>query len=335
MSLTRRGTTAQLLMYSGARKVGGIVRRSWFIGFINISIIGHCTFTLLEEQYRKIDDTSPSWVVADSLFVSIFLVECLLKILDRGRGYFRKYWNIFDFALVILGLFCLAISIRTIQLKDQDEATPILQAARVLRVLRLIRLCRLLKSLHILADKKLYSKDFSVSDSAIRKHMFKIKVLTQFVKAHLTGVDELMHYFGTDSVEVARCVLQSHVAVHRAVLMAVSEEQRLDSFVVKEIAHLRTSHHLTDKLEEFLLEAHTGGIISHSEADSMIKFLHQHLKVTKKQIRKSINRMSKMHKTQSGLSNTEEGPGGFWQSVKQKVFGRSDTNFSSLSTFNT
>lgn len=317
----RKATTrAGTIFMNGLRtisQVGDLVKTSWFIGFINVSIIGHCTFTLLEEQYREFDDTSLGWLVADVLFVSIFLVECILKILNSGRRYFRKHWNIFDFALVILGLFSMAISIFTAYVQtDQEGATPVLQVARVLRVLRLIRFCRVLKTLHMLADNKLYSGDFGVSDREIQRHMMKIKVLTLFVKAHLTGVDELMHCFGIESVEVARCVLMTYITIHRAILMAVREEKKCEACVVREIVHLRTSHYLTERLDEFVQEAHHAGIIAHAEADSMIKFLRDNLKVTQRAARKSINHITKANKGASSEDISWQIKGRVVESIK-------------------
>ena len=70
----------------------------------------------------------------DSLVLSIFTLEAVIKILAEGKrpiNYFRNAWNIFDFLIVTV---CLMEPL----LPLDAEFLPVLRLARILRVLRLV-----------------------------------------------------------------------------------------------------------------------------------------------------------------------------------------------------
>ena len=70
----------------------------------------------------------------DSLVLSIFTLEAVIKILAEGKrpiNYFRNAWNVFDFLIVTV---CLMEPL----LPLDAEFLPVLRLARILRVLRLV-----------------------------------------------------------------------------------------------------------------------------------------------------------------------------------------------------
>jgi voltage-gated sodium channel len=72
--------------------------------------------------------------ILDSLILSIFVVEVLIKILAEGNrpfNYFKNPWNVFDFAIVLACLLEPIIHVGA-------EFLPVLRLARILRVLRLV-----------------------------------------------------------------------------------------------------------------------------------------------------------------------------------------------------
>ena len=40
----------------------------------------------------------------DQLILAIFVLEIMLKLIASGRGFFRSYWNLFDFFVVAIAL---------------------------------------------------------------------------------------------------------------------------------------------------------------------------------------------------------------------------------------
>jgi hypothetical protein len=110
------------------------------------------------------DGTDPTYQkfldIANLIFTSIFIVECVLKIIALGPyGYFYFGWNRFDFFVVVASIADLIIAnidgINASFLKS-------FQIIRVLRVLRVTRVLRLIKALKSL-EKLLQTLRWSVN----------------------------------------------------------------------------------------------------------------------------------------------------------------------------
>ena len=94
---------------------------------------------------------SAEWVealdLANSAFVLIYVVECLVKLCTFGlSGYFVEGWNRLDFTLV-----CISIVDKTFESVMQALPVPPM-LLRVLRILRILRILRLLKGFKELRD---------------------------------------------------------------------------------------------------------------------------------------------------------------------------------------
>lgn len=74
----------------------------------------------------------PQLVLLDRLLLAVFTLEIALKLIARGRGFFREPWNVFDFAVVGVSLL---------------PATGVLSVLRALRILRALRLVSLVPSM--------------------------------------------------------------------------------------------------------------------------------------------------------------------------------------------
>lgn len=71
-------------------------------------------------------------------FTIIFSIEAGIKIIGFGLVYFKKFWNVFDFFILICTVFQIANSLFSFK-------TEIILYATVLRVLKLLKMTRLLK----------------------------------------------------------------------------------------------------------------------------------------------------------------------------------------------
>jgi hypothetical protein len=78
--------------------------------------------------------------ITNYIFTTVFLIECVLKLLVYGSSYFQTTWNKFDFFVVAASLFDVAL-----EFVDADDlkGIPIGNVAKVLRVLRVSRVLRL------------------------------------------------------------------------------------------------------------------------------------------------------------------------------------------------
>jgi voltage-gated sodium channel len=87
---------------------------------LNAVVLGMETSPALMATY------GPIIVALDTLCLTIFVIEIAAKLLARGPGFFRSWWNVFDFLIVGIALVPAAHSL------------SVLRALRILRVLRVI-----------------------------------------------------------------------------------------------------------------------------------------------------------------------------------------------------
>ncbi len=76
--------------------------------------------------------------ICNFIFMIIFTVEALIKIIAMRKNYFRDSWNVFDFFVVTLTLLLLMLKIFGIQ-GQLGNSSMILRALRIGRILRLLK----------------------------------------------------------------------------------------------------------------------------------------------------------------------------------------------------
>ncbi|CAD8063596.1 unnamed protein product [Paramecium primaurelia] len=91
----------------------------------------------------------------DTLFLIIYSIECLIKIIALGiKSYFEEGWNIFDITLVILQIIFdyILFNIVSGNIVQSIKANRLLRLAKIQKVFRLFRAFRSLKILNILFE---------------------------------------------------------------------------------------------------------------------------------------------------------------------------------------
>ena len=74
----------------------------------------------------------------EPVFMGIFTLEAIIKLIALKCAYFRDAWNCFDFVVVIGSLLALVVSFMTPDSNLSMQATMV-RILRVLRVLRIIK----------------------------------------------------------------------------------------------------------------------------------------------------------------------------------------------------
>lgn len=99
--------------------------------------------------YRGIPDQGSLLIsYINNIFLIIFHLEALLKLLGLGFFYFKHFWNKFDFIILLVTDI---IILESIFYNNQDFATlPII--ARALRLGKLVKYIRESQSLRVLMD---------------------------------------------------------------------------------------------------------------------------------------------------------------------------------------
>lgn len=278
---------------SARNRVSALVESTRFQLIIMLAVIANAIFIGIEELKVERDEISKressiGWLLADAVFTLIFTVEFLLMFVHLKCRYFLFGWNLFDFGLVILGLFGLVLNIlveaNTMKDTAPSEQTDVtsegrlVRIARVFRVLRLLRLFRLFRFWQVI-KAKLMQRQLSLETA---EHIQKITMLLCFVRAHMRSRKLLVQFFGicheVDSVEIANCILQSQVETYKALCMAVAEQQLLDGAMLLEKEHYNRLKETAENLESFITSAHEGGVLTANDADAILHPLHNVLK---------------------------------------------------------
>jgi len=76
-------------------------------------------------------------------FTSVFLVECIFKLIAYGKTYFNNSWNKFDFVVVSSSIFDLIITFLDTIDVDLSTLSSLTQLARIARILRVTRILKL------------------------------------------------------------------------------------------------------------------------------------------------------------------------------------------------
>ncbi|ESO06390.1 hypothetical protein HELRODRAFT_64539 [Helobdella robusta] len=88
------------------------------------------------EHYKQPDIFSSALHRINTVFITIFTLECVMKLLGFRLYYFKEPWNIFDFVVVIVSLLAMFI---------QDSVQKISLSPTILRVVRVFRVGRVLR----------------------------------------------------------------------------------------------------------------------------------------------------------------------------------------------
>lgn len=269
------------------RVISDIVESTTFFSIILACIMANTIYIYVEQESRDDSDTHIKWLITEIIFQVVFTVEFILKFAVMKMDYFKTAWNVFDFFLVILGTIGTVVSIVVQNLPEGSETlqggseAQLVRAAQIFRMMRIARLFRLLRFWQVVKAKVLRTHVYL----EVAEHMQKTAILTSFIKAHIQSMELMVKYFGrrgeVDTVEVARCILQSQVEVYKSMLMLCSQRRALDvkdRRILEAAKIAQDSKVLAEELEAFVLEAHAGGVINHHEAESILVPIHEHVK---------------------------------------------------------
>jgi len=88
------------------------------------------------------------WLISDSLFNTVFLVEMLLRMRAEGSSWPFDIWNIFDFVLVAIGI----VDSWLMPILGLDTDVRFATLLRLLRLMRLVRILRVLRLFRFLKE---------------------------------------------------------------------------------------------------------------------------------------------------------------------------------------
>lgn len=72
------------------------------IGIMTVILLNMITMAL--EHYQMDEDFKTTLSFINQIFIAIFTLECVMKILGLRWYYFKQPWNVFDFIVVVLSI---------------------------------------------------------------------------------------------------------------------------------------------------------------------------------------------------------------------------------------
>mmetsp|Transcript_56105 Transcript_56105/g.121362 ORF Transcript_56105/g.121362 Transcript_56105/m.121362 type:complete len:1117 (-) Transcript_56105:113-3463(-) len=255
-----------------------VVHSSGFNITMAVAIVLNAIWVAIEEGTREDHHDVGLWLTMEAIFCVVFTLEAVVKILVMQIGYFRDKSNLFDFMLVVFGDIGVILSIiQASASKGQLQSlTSIIRISRVFRVMRFLRVFRIFHA-KLSADKDI--------SPMLAAHMVKVSAWMSFIGAHIASQAALLKYFGGSNsidgiqeAEIARCVLQSQVAVYKAIDLTIQEESKVgDALLMQEMKWVYERKEITESLEDFVMAAYGDGAITGKEAESMVHPLREQI----------------------------------------------------------
>jgi hypothetical protein len=112
-----------------------VVEAEWFEYFI-LSIIILNLFVFCAHTHRQNPIFDDVFAVINYVFMFIFIIEGVLKLLCLGKSYFKDPWNNFDMTIMVMsGTSVLLTKLKIINLGSRASLLRILRLGRLLRLI--------------------------------------------------------------------------------------------------------------------------------------------------------------------------------------------------------
>jgi len=261
-----------------------IVHSAFFKGLMIFVILANAVVIVLEND-------SIGFVIIDGIFLLIYTIEFLMKLVVLRWKYFSDGWNALDFMCVVLGIFGISMKIAVeAGTLEEDAVSSEMQLMRLNRIFKIMRIMRLVvimkfaRQMHAKFKGKTISKDLATP-------LETISTLKAFVEAHLTSQNKLLKFLGDsksvngqakfDECEEARCILESWTQVYQAIVLGAAEIEKVEvdaPWIIGGMAVLRESYRITEEFTEFVVSAAKAGILKEREAECIIHPMQDQMK---------------------------------------------------------
>ncbi|XP_025037976.2 cation channel sperm-associated protein 1 [Pelodiscus sinensis] len=133
------------------------------------TVVGIHTTVLVAQTFAEVQVRGEWFFSAmDAVFLCVYVLEALLKIIALDLDYFRNPWNDIDFFIMIMMMldFVLPLLVSMGQATHSD-ASSLVRVLRVFKGIRAVRVLRLLLTLQILENLQELTSTFALSGPSI------------------------------------------------------------------------------------------------------------------------------------------------------------------------
>ncbi|XP_064623478.1 cation channel sperm-associated protein 1-like [Lineus longissimus] len=127
------------------------VESKTFTGFILLIILMN-TGILMAQTYAVVT-VRVAWYFSfiDSMFLSVYLIECALKVYVYRRLYFKEGWNLLDFTIVVFNIIDFLVPM-VVQNIEGFNIMTVFRILRMFRAFRAIRALRVLRTIRFMSN---------------------------------------------------------------------------------------------------------------------------------------------------------------------------------------
>lgn len=115
--------------------------------FFGAWILLNALVIAIETDNRADDDNDWGWILIESIFNVVFLVEMLMRMVAEGSRWPCSMWNLFDAVLVVIGVV-------DVWILYPAGATADIRFLMFMRLFRLLRLMRVLRVIRVLRNAR-------------------------------------------------------------------------------------------------------------------------------------------------------------------------------------
>lgn len=269
-----------------------ILDSSVFNTFMSIILVFNAVVIVIEQSIRNEDNYHhKGWFVSEVCFTFIFVAEFSINIAVLRLGYFCDLWKLFDFVILIISLFGLAMELLASQFElDMGNEMRMMRLNRVFRVLRILRVFRLFNFFNIL-KAHFQHEDLSLQ---LAERLRTIMAFRAFIKAHIHSQIQFAELFGGQDgqftrAEEVRVIIESQTEVYRGIAVSVLESRDIDNSILDGMHLLRDGADITQTLSNFISAVEESGVLTAIEAKSIGRPLQHHIRKLHAQIKRAIN----------------------------------------------
>ncbi|KAK3600469.1 hypothetical protein CHS0354_013028 [Potamilus streckersoni] len=143
------------------------------------------------EHYNQTQSVSDALDIMNILFVTIFTLEAIVKIIGLRWHYFRQPWNVFDIIIVLLSIMGIILD----DLLSNAIVSPtILRVVRIFRIGRILRLIRAAKGIRKLLFALIISLPALINVGALLAlvmYIYSIIAMSSFGDLKITGTMDI------------------------------------------------------------------------------------------------------------------------------------------------
>ncbi|KAJ6654207.1 hypothetical protein lerEdw1_007304 [Lerista edwardsae] len=150
------------------RKIIYNLSQSFSFDLFIFTVVGINTFFLVVQTFAVVEIRGEWFFTAmDPVFLCIYVMEAILKLIALGCSYFRDWWNNIDFFIMIMTVLDFVLSLSIYRTTSRSNTIRTFRILKICKGIRAIRAIRYILSLHVMRNIREAACTFALSAKSI------------------------------------------------------------------------------------------------------------------------------------------------------------------------